>query len=224
MGWRNFHKAAIYVMVLSAHCVLTLHGQTPKLQNPLGNGPEVVAAGRDVYNNNCTDCHGRDGTQGGRAPALAGDRRYFRLSEAAIFDTIKNGIPGTSMQSLDLEYNDIWRIVAYIRNLRGTASDNIVPGNAEHGARVYANSGCQKCHMILGQGGTIGPDLSSIGGQVTLKHLREALTQETLIPRGYRPVKVTAQNGEVVEGEIRCAVPRDYLRRCRVERSCGGRP
>jgi cytochrome c oxidase cbb3-type subunit 3 len=178
-----------------------LLAQVPKPENPLGNGTEVVAAGRSVYNQTCTECHGRDGSEGERAPALAGNRRFFRLSEASIFDTIKKGIPGTAMPALGLSDDDIWRIVAYIRNLRGTASDSIVAGNVGRGAIVFqGKGGCQQCHMIRGQGGTIGPDLSSIGAEVTLKHLLEALTQERAIPNGYRPVRVIAQNGEVVEG------------------------
>ena len=31
-----------------------------------------------------------------------GNRRYFRVSEAAIFDVVKNGIPGTVMPSSGL--------------------------------------------------------------------------------------------------------------------------
>lgn len=177
-----------------------MRAQTPKAENPLGNGPEVAAAGRKIFNQTCTECHGPEGREGERAPALAGDRRFFRLSEAAIFDTIKKGIPGTAMPALGLPDDDIWRLVAYIRNLRGTASDSIVAGNAERGVAVYQSKGCPQCHMIRGQGGTLGPDLSSIGAQVTLKHLVESLTQEQPIPIGYRPVKVTARSGEVVEG------------------------
>ncbi len=57
-----------------------------KPKNPLGNGLDVVSEGHTLYNKTCTACHGRDGTQGDRAPALGAARRYFRLSEAAIFD------------------------------------------------------------------------------------------------------------------------------------------
>jgi cytochrome c oxidase cbb3-type subunit 3 len=60
--------------------------------------------------------------------------------------------------------------------------------------------GCLKCHMLNGQGGTIGPDLSNIGAQVTLKHLRQALTQEGPIPPDYRPIKVVTRDGQTVEG------------------------
>ncbi len=160
-----------------------------------------MAAGRAIFNRTCTGCHGVDGAEGERAPALVGDRRFFRLSENAIFDTIKNGIPGTAMPALGLPDDDIWRIVVFIRAMRASASDAAVPGDKQHGASVFSGKGgCLKCHMIDGHGGTIGPDLSNIGAQITLQHLREALTEARPIPDGYRPVKVVTLSSETVAG------------------------
>ena len=178
--------------------------QIVKSKNPLRDGPEVVAEGRTLYNKTCTMCHGRDGAEGDRAPSLNANRRYFRLSEAAIFDAVKNGIPGTAMPNSGLADLDVWRIVAFIRNIRSTASDNVVPGDIENGMTVFSTvGGCMGCHMIRGQGGTVGPDLSSIGAQVTLQKLRESLTQDGPIPPGYRPVTVTTLTGDVVQGIAR---------------------
>lgn len=176
-------------------------GQAVPPKNPLGTGPEVVTAGRVIFNRTCTACHGIDGGEGERAPALVGDRRFFRLSAGAIFDTIKNGIPGTAMPALGLPDDDIWRIVVFIRAMRASASDMDVSGNIKHGEAVFAGKGgCLKCHMIDGKGGTIGPDLSNIGAQITLKHLQESLTEPLPLDPGYRPVKVVTRKGEIVEG------------------------
>jgi cytochrome c oxidase cbb3-type subunit 3 len=178
-------------------------GQAPLIKNPLGTGADVVSAGHTLYNRTCTACHGIDGGEGERAPALVGDRRFFRLSEGSIFETIKGGIGGTAMPAFNgsLADEDIWRIVVFIRAMRGSASETDVAGNAEHGKAVFSGKGgCLKCHMLNGQGGTIGPDLSNIGAQVTLLHLRQALSQEGPIPVGYRPIKVVTTKGETVEG------------------------
>ena len=192
---------AFQVLAIMALCT---PAQVAKLKNPLRDGPEVVAAGRILYNKTCTMCHGTDGNEGDRAPSLNANRRYFRLSEAAIFDAVKNGIPGTAMPSSALPDLDVWRIVAFIRNIRATASDNIVPGDIGNGMTVFTGvGGCTRCHMILGQGGTIGPDLSSIGAQATLQKLRDSLTQDGPIPPGYRPVTVTTLSGEVIQGIAR---------------------
>ncbi|HMF74300.1 MAG TPA: c-type cytochrome [Bryobacteraceae bacterium] len=175
--------------------------QVVKPKNPLGNGLEVVAEGHTLYNKTCTACHGRDGTQGDRAPALGAARRYFRLSEAAIFDAIKNGIPGTAMPASGLQDTEIWRIVAYIRNIRSTASDNDVPGDIQNGTRIYqGKGGCASCHMIRGQGGLIGPDLSSVGAQLTLDQIKASLTQSAPPQAGFVPVRVTTLKGEVIKG------------------------
>lgn len=181
-------------------CLVAL-AQVTKPKNPLGNSLEVVSQGHELYNKSCTACHGRDGTQGDRAPALGAARRYFRLSEAAIFDAIKNGIPGSAMPASGLADQDIWRVVAYIRNIRSTASDNEVPGNVQNGMEIYQGKGnCVSCHMIRGQGGLLGPDLSSVGAQLTLAQIRDALTKPVSPQEGYVPVKVITRNGEVIQG------------------------
>jgi cytochrome c oxidase cbb3-type subunit III len=192
-------RGSVVPLLLGAGLICSAQAVLPK--NPLGHGPEIVAAGRAIFNRNCTACHGTDGAEGERAPALVGDRRFFRLTEAAIFDTIKNGIPGTAMPALGLPDDDIWRIVVFIRAMRASASDTDVSGNVQDGAAVFAGKGgCLKCHMLQGHGGTIGPDLSNIGAQMTLQHLTESLTRERPIPAGYRPVKVVTISGETVEG------------------------
>src|SRR5690348_78225 len=149
--------------------VVTLSAQAPKPVNPLGSSPAVAEEGRILYNKTCTGCHGPDGREGDRAPSLDANRRYFRVSEAAIFDTVKNGIPGTIMPASGLPDTDAWKITAFIRNVRATASDLVVPGNPENGMKVFTGAGgCSRCHMIRGRGGLIGPDLSSVGAQLSL--------------------------------------------------------
>ena len=188
MVQRMTHYWIPYVLALAG----TLSAQPKKPTNPLGNSPKVAEAGRVLYNRTCTGCHGPDGREGDRAPSLDANRRYFRVSEAAIFDVIKNGIPGTVMPSSGLADDDAWKIVAFIRNVRATASDLVVPGNVENGMAVFTGAGgCSGCHMIRGQGGVLGPDLSSIGAQLSLNKLQEALTKERPIPHGYRPATVT---------------------------------
>ena len=178
--------------------------QTKKPTNPLGAGPQVAEAGRLLYNRTCTGCHGPDGGEGERGPALDANRRYFRVSEAAIFEVVKNGIPGTVMPSTGLPDTEIWEIVAFIRNVRATASDLVVPGDVQNGMKVFTGAGgCVRCHMIRGQGGVLGPDLSSIGAQVSLKKLHETLTRPRPVPNGFRPVTVTTLRGETISGVAR---------------------
>ncbi len=173
--------------------------------NPLGRGREVVEAGRLLYNSTCTVCHGMEGTVGDRGPALAATRRYLRSSDDDLFAAIKNGIQGTLMPPAGMPDNDVWKIVAYIRSLRATASDEFVAGNVEHGQELFRTKGrCADCHMIQGRGGLLGPDLSNIGAERNLHDLREALTEaRPNIPRGYQPVRITMKSGAAIEGVVK---------------------
>lgn len=172
-------------------------------KNPVGHGPEVVAAGRAIFNRTCTACHGADGSDGERAPALVGDRRFFRLSEQALYETIENGIPGTAMPAMgkSMASDDVWRVVVFIRAMRGSAVDADVAGDVQHGKEIFTGKGdCIKCHTLDGHGGTIGPDLSNAGAVLTLRHLRDALTTDTPITPGYRPVTVVLADGITIQG------------------------
>ena len=173
--------------------------------NPLGRTPEVISEGRGLYNSSCTVCHGLDGTAGDRAPALAAARRYLRNSDDDLFSAIKNGIPGTLMPAAQFPDDGVWKIVAYIRNLRATASDETVEGAVEQGAKVFqGKGGCVTCHMVRGRGGMLGPDLSNIAAERSVRYLRNALTESRPnIPAGFQPVRLTMKSGETVDGIVK---------------------
>jgi putative heme-binding domain-containing protein len=203
------------IVAMTFPCSLPLMAQAPRGRpgrradrqastNPLGRTQEVIEAGRLLYNSSCTVCHGLEGTVGDRGPALAATRRYLRSSDDDLFGAIKKGIPGTLMPPAGASDNDIWKIVAYIRSLRATASDEFVAGDVKHGEEVFRKGGCVECHMVLGRGGLLGPDLSNVGAERSLADLRQALTSpKPNIPRGYQPVRLTTTSGDTVEGVVR---------------------
>jgi|SRR5579872_1090416 len=170
--------------------------------NPLGHSEQSIKQGQEIYNGNCTVCHGLNGAAGDRGPGLGGGRNYVRRKDQAIFDAIQNGIPGTAMPPSGLEPMNIWKLVAYIRSLRATASDAFAPGDVAHGERIFWSKGrCSQCHMIRGRGGILGPDLSNVGGEQTLQHILDSLTKaKPQIPRGYQPVEVWNTDGQRISG------------------------
>lgn len=174
-------------------------------ENPLGSSPQAIAEGNELYNHNCTGCHGVNGGAGERGPALAGDRSYVHDTDADIFATIQNGIAGTAMPPFNLPANDAWKIVAYIRSLRASAADAFVPGDVARGEQIFWNQArCGSCHMINGRGGLLGPDLSNLGGEHTLREIRAALTEpKREIPRGYRPAEVITKSGQHFSGILK---------------------
>ncbi len=66
------------------------------------------------------------------------------------------------------------------------------PGKAEHGRALFSDLkglACVKCHAVGGQGGTVGPELSSVGA----KYPKDEVIQSVLYPSakissGYEPV------------------------------------
>jgi cytochrome c oxidase cbb3-type subunit III len=164
-----------------------------------------ISQGREIYNRSCTACHGLDGTEGDRAPALGATRRYLRTSDEALFDAIKNGIGGTLMPPSSLPPGEARKVVAYIQSLRATASETAVKGDVAQGAEIFWGKGdCGKCHMIGGRGDVLGPDLSNIGGERRLSLLRDLLIKERpRVPRGYQPVRVKTRDGMTLEGIVK---------------------
>ena len=63
---------------------------------------------------------------------------------------------------------------------------------------------CAKCHKVNGQGGEIGPDLSTIGSQFDRAQLAESvLFPSKAIREGYHQVTVTTLDGRAIAGLVR---------------------
>ena len=194
-GVRSFHTPEVFRPVLFRH-----HPPTANVASA-----ETILAGREIYNRSCTMCHGPDGAAGDRGPALAARRRYLRTTEQQLFEAIKQGIPGTLMPSSPVPEADVWKMVAFIRSLRATAFETPVSGNPAAGESVFLGKGrCSTCHMVNGRGGLVGPDLSNIGAERSLRYLTEALTTpRPHIPPGFQPVDVVTTAGQRLRGTLK---------------------
>jgi putative heme-binding domain-containing protein len=102
-------------------------------------------------------------------------------------------------------------LVACVRSLGRTARP-ATKGNAQKGSELYAKLNCAACHIIKGQGGTLGPELTDIGVQRGPQYLRQALVEpaaafpnSTLRVQGpgyseFLPVRVVMKDGAEVRG------------------------
>jgi len=157
--------------------VLALGG-CENLPGKPGPGPEVMAPNditdfETLYSRNCAACHGEDG-KGGGALALADPVYLAIVDDATLRRVATNGIPGTAMSAFGhsaggmLTDAQVGIIVTGIRKrwakedaLQGATPPPYTaaaPGNAGHGAEVYATY-CASCHGPAGHGG---PKASSI--------------------------------------------------------------
>jgi PQQ-dependent dehydrogenase (methanol/ethanol family) len=172
--------------------------------NPLAGNPQAVQAGAKLFASVCGGCHGMKG-EGGRGPDLSDGRRTRRSNDQQLFDTIKNGIPGGDMPPLAMPAERIWELVAFLRSLSAPAAESRASGDAGAGREIFfGKGGCNQCHMVRGNGGFLGPDLSDIGMTRSFRQLRNALLQpESRSRQGYEGVSVVTRAGKRVEGVAR---------------------
>ncbi len=78
-------------------------------------------------------------------------------------------------------------------------------GDAERGREIYERPSlqCVVCHAIQGEGGAVGPDLSSIGVTAPADYLIESLLNpEASLKDGYALVRVVTEDGGVMVGQL----------------------
>jgi mono/diheme cytochrome c family protein len=85
--------------------------------NPFAGNTDAVAAGRNLYLNNCAKCHGQDATGKGSRPSLR-SQRLRQATDGEIAWIVKNGNLYKGMPSWGgLPEQERWQIEAYIRSL-----------------------------------------------------------------------------------------------------------
>lgn len=165
-----------------------------------------LARGRRLFESQCARCHGLKGT-GGSGPGLDRARLRRAADDQALFDLIKEGIPGTEMPATwQMDDREIRQVAGYLRSL-GRADIAPLAGDPARGKALYARNDCSRCHAVRGQGGVLGPDLTDVGARRGAAHLRRILRDPgsaKLVDRdGYLAflnVQVATRDGRVVQG------------------------
>jgi putative heme-binding domain-containing protein len=160
-------KAAALLALLS---VLGARAQT---SNPYAT-PADRESGAKIFRSHCGSCHGARGT-GGLGPDLTSGAFFHGSSDSDLFNNIANGIPGTAMPGVFFEGTQVWQIVAHVRSLSKSGAASSAAGDPVRGAQQFRQRGCTGCHLVRGEGGVKGPDLSFIGSQRSAEHLRESI-------------------------------------------------
>ncbi|MGH9712989.1 MAG: c-type cytochrome [Candidatus Acidiferrales bacterium] len=186
-----------------------------ELKNPLAGNPKEIAEGAFLFRSNCALCHGLGGHGGSRGPDLTRGVWNHGGSDAEIFHTILDGIPGTLMPANDLTDLEAWEVVAYLRTL-ALATPKEFSGDRKAGERTFQGAGnCWLCHMVDGKGGRVGPDLSGVGSRRSPEFLAEKIRHPNkhLSPGMMEPQKdwpydteeitVVTKSGKTIEGVLR---------------------
>ncbi|MHB8882553.1 MAG: c-type cytochrome [Thermodesulfovibrionales bacterium] len=95
----------------------TSSGAEHATKNPYAGKAKMVKEGQKIYDYNCKSCHG-EGAKGDVCPDLTVKKKKFGNSDAELFKTISQGLPG-GMPNWDktLGTEKIWKIITYLRSL-----------------------------------------------------------------------------------------------------------
>lgn len=166
---------ALCVAAVFAALALHVNAQVPRDPTPVvaKTSPADIAAGKVLYEATCSKCHGLDGG-GSDGPSLQGVAE--RLGDEAVGGIIRGGIPGTGMNGFgSLSVDETGQVVGYLRTLGRTADTEIAKGDPAKGKAVYESSGCATCHIISGEGGGVGPELTRVGSMRGPSYFRTTL-------------------------------------------------
>lgn len=175
--------------------------QAPRT-NRFANDPTAIGDGKPMFSLRCAPCHGRN-AEGGRAPDLTRGIYSVGDTDEDLFNVIANGAAGTEMPDFlsRIGEDNVWRLVAYVRSVSKRDSTQVA-GNAANGKALFTGKGhCAQCHAVNGEGGRMGPDLTRVGRQRSLKYLRESLTDPNAdITPGYNTITVVTKSGKKIVG------------------------
>lgn len=171
-----------------------------------GNNNSSSAAGKQSFTSTCAGCHGLDGRGSERAPSITTAPRIRKFTDQQLSNVISNGVPGTGMPAFhSLTRDQVRSLVSYVRFLQGKTENHALPGNPDRGKQVYFGKGeCSSCHSVAGQGGFLGPDLTTYGSTSADTVILQAIVNPNrIVPPGYKSAVATTHDGAHIEGIVR---------------------
>jgi cytochrome c oxidase cbb3-type subunit 3 len=166
--------------------------------------------GKRLFEGLCVVCHGSEGA-GGEAPSL----NRFTLDRAPDDDALralmKTGIQNRMPAMRHLSDDQLQQVGDYVRSL-GRRPSAPPDGDPRNGRELYQRLACASCHIVDGQGASVGPVLTEIGVMRGTQYLREAIIDPgAALPRGtlsipgrdllqFLPVRVITREGREVRG------------------------
>lgn len=199
--WRRCGVIARLFILLTLGIPAAFMAQDRSSANPAGE-----SQGAAQFASNCAVCHGADGRGGEHAPDIATASDVQRLADRNLIDIVRNGVSGTGMPGFDwLGQEKILAIVAHLRTLQGKNSAVMLPGNAEHGEKLFfGKAQCSECHMARGKGGFIASDLSYSDSNLSTDRLRQVILDPVnSLPAQKKAVTVTTSDGQKYTGALR---------------------
>jgi putative heme-binding domain-containing protein len=193
-------RAVLLLAVIPLVVLADDQKQIPK-NNPFQSASDL-ARGKQLFLGHCAPCHGPEGN-GGKGANLAQPTLPRGSDDAALFRTIQDGIQGTEMpKAWEMTDHEVWQVAAFVRTLGRVAASETTSGNAARGRELARSRGnCLHCHVIAGEGTSMGPELSEVGLRRSASYLRRTLLDpKTSIPPGYAFVELVATGNQRMSG------------------------
>ena len=163
----------------------------------------AIEEGRTIYGAVCANCHGPDGNLIGGIDFSRGQfRRSY--SDQELSEIVRRGIPGTPMPPTEMPEVQAARVVAYLRSMSTGLKETTAAGDRVRGRALFEGKGtCQSCHMVDGQGGRRGPDLSGIGAVRRAAEIEGSILDPAaeVLPQN-RSFRVLTRDGRTLEGRL----------------------
>ena len=217
-GLRDFVNASALCAALLFVVAFAARAQD---ENPLAKDPNAAKLGEFEFRANCAFCHGLGARGGGRGPDLTRAQKKHGNSDADLFRTINEGVPGTAMpqngatqQGVGMTEEEIWQVISYIRSVQ-VKTPAQPTGNAVRGKELFSGSAaCATCHMIQGKGGRLGPDLTPTGSARSIEYIVDSIRNPSRrlaqgiseamkeFSQEYETVTVVDAGGQKIQGVV----------------------
>jgi len=168
-----------------------------------GYTPADIENGGQLYQGNCTACHGPDGD--GVPSVNLGSGQFRRgTTDDEIVKIILGGIPGTAMPPSNFSEGQAGTIVAYLRSLTSSPKGTTIPGDASRGKAIFEGKGqCLNCHSVAGIGSRTATALTDIGSSRRAIELQRSLVDPSVeIRSDQRPVRIVTRDGATINGRL----------------------
>jgi putative heme-binding domain-containing protein len=125
----------------------------------------------------CASCHGLDARGGERGPDIVSRPEVTRKTEDELIQILRDGKAAQGMPSF-ASYGPakLSALVAYLRELQGRNKETPLFGDPARGkALFFGKAKCAACHMLNGQGGFFGEDLTGYAARMGANGARAAI-------------------------------------------------
>ncbi|HTW66871.1 MAG TPA: c-type cytochrome [Bryobacteraceae bacterium] len=169
-----------------------------------GYSPADVAAGKQLYGVNCSNCHGPNGDF--VSGVDLGHGHFRRAStDNDLVAIMQQGIQGTPMPPANLSDTQAHQIVAYLRSMAASFESNSGATKADiaRGKSIFESKGCLNCHRVGDRGSRVGPDLTDIGARRQPADIERSIVDPNaeILPEN-RYVRAVTRDGATITGRI----------------------